>query len=184
MSQLILIGSRGAGKTSVGRAVSARLGWPFADLDDLAIDLVGGGSVRDFMAREGEPAWRELERRAFVAATAGSGPDRPRILALGGGAVTVAAIRDGLTRLRETGTARVAWLSAPVPTLAERLRADPGDRGSLTGRGLIDELPALLAAREPFYRGLSNLAVDTAGRPVAEVADALVAWLASSQTLS
>lgn len=182
MIQLILIGSRGAGKTTVGRCVSARLGKSFADLDDRAIALGGGGSVRDFMARSGEPAWRELERGAFLEAT--GGPARPAVLALGGGAVTVAAIRDELTRLRDSGSVRVVWLSAPVATLAERLRADPGDRGSLTGLGLIDELPALLAAREPLYRGLSNLVVDTAGRSATEVADSVVSWLATPQTLS
>jgi shikimate kinase len=71
-----------------------------------------------------------------------------------------------------------------VATLIERLRADPGDRGSLTGRGLLEELQALLAAREPLYSGLSNLAVDTGGRTVAEVTDELLAWLAAPQPLS
>jgi shikimate kinase len=182
MIQLILIGSRGAGKTAVGRAVSARLGRPFADLDDRAIALAGGGSIRDFMARAGEPAWRDIERRAFLDAT--GGPERPAVLALGGGAVTVAAIRDGLDLLRESGSVRIVWLSTPVELLAARLQAAPGDRGSLTGLGLIDELPALLAVREPLYRGLSNVAFDTAGRSVAEVADTVVAWFATSKAVS
>lgn len=182
MTQLILIGSRGAGKTSVGRMVAARLGWTFVDLDDHAIALAGGGSIRDFLARTGEPAWRELERRAFLAATAG--PSRPEVVALGGGAVTVAAIREELRRLRDAGSVRIAFLAAPIETIAARLRADPGDRGSLTDLGLIEELPGLLAAREPLYRGLSNRTVDTAGRSVAEVADGLVAWLETAQTLS
>jgi shikimate kinase len=182
MPQLILIGSRGAGKTSVGAALAARLGTTFVDLDDRAIALGGGGSIRELIAREGEAAWRGLERRAFVDAM--QGPSVPAILALGGGAVTVAEIRDGLVRLRAAGSVRVVWLRAPVATLIERLRADPGDRGSLTGRGLLEELQALLAAREPLYSGLSNLAVDTGGRTVAEVTDELLAWLAAPQPLS
>lgn len=182
MTQLILIGSRGAGKTAVGRLLSARLERPFVDLDDLAIALAGGGSIRDFMARAGEPAWRELERRAFLDATGGPAP--PAILALGGGAVTVPAIREELVRLTDAGSVRIVWLSAPLATLAARLKADPGDRGSMTGLGLIDELPALLATREPLYRGLSNLVVETHGRSIADVADAVVASLATTDPLS
>lgn len=182
MPQLILIGIRGAGKTSVGSLLAARLGRTFVDLDDRAIALAGGGSIRDFMARAGEPAWRELERRAFLDATGGPGP--PTILALGGGSLSVPAIRDELVRLKDSGSVRIVWLSAPIEALVARLQADPGDRGSLTGRGLIDELPALLATREPLYRGLSNLVVETHGRSIAEVADAVVASLASSNSLS
>lgn len=182
MPQLILIGSRGAGKTSVGVDLAARLGRTFADLDDRAISLVGGGGVRAFIARAGEPAWRELERRAFLEATVG--PVRPAILALGGGAVTVAMIREELARLRARDAVRVAWLTASIATLSGRLDADPGDRGSLTGLGLAEELPTLLAAREPFYRSLSDRTVATDGRSIAAIADDLAAWLVSVETVS
>ena len=104
MTRLILIGSRGAGKTSVGRVLAARLARSFIDLDDQAIALVGGGRVRDFLARSGEPAWRALEHRALLAAFESSGP--ATIVALGGGAVTVPAIRELVESARRLRTAR------------------------------------------------------------------------------
>lgn len=182
MTRLILIGSRGAGKTSVGRVLAARLARSFIDLDDQAIALAGGGRVRDFLARSGEPAWRALEHRALLAAFESSGP--ATIVALGGGAVTVPAIRELVESARRLRTARVAFLAAPAETLVARLRADPGDRGSLTGAGLLEELPSLLASREPFYRSLADRTVETAGRDVAAVAAELAAWLTASETLS
>lgn len=182
MPQLILIGSRGAGKTSVGTAIAARLGVDFLDLDERAIALGGGGSIRALIAREGEAAWRDLERRAFLEAMEANPP--PAIVALGGGAVTVPGIREELVRRSAAGSALVAWLRAPVAVLAERLRDDPGDRGSLSGLGLLAELPALLAAREPLYRGLSNLEIETDRRTVAEVADELLARIAGPEPLS
>ena len=183
MHRLILIGSRAAGKTSVGRLVAASRSVPFADLDDRAIALAGGGSIAVFFEMHGEAAWRSLERRAFAAALDG-GLDRSpdsiepaRVIALGGGAVTVPEIRDGLEAGRRDGSLRVAWLSAPVATLSARLEADPGDRRSLTGRGVAEETGDLLARREPLYRRLADREFPTADRPVATVAAEIGAWL-------
>ena len=77
----------GAGKTTFGREVAARLGRPFLDLDK-AIEERAGKSIADLFAERGEAAFRRTEEQAVRAALA---PAVPSVIALGGGAVTSAA---------------------------------------------------------------------------------------------
>ena len=80
---IVLIGYRGSGKTSVGRLLADRLGWAFVDTDDL-IESQAGTSIADIFATEGEAGFRAREREAIAKAT----QDARRVIAVGGGAVT------------------------------------------------------------------------------------------------
>ena len=82
----VLIGPMAAGKTSVGRALAARLGVPFADLDALIVQEAGR-TIPDIFADEGEPAFREREARSLVRAVA----HQRGVLSLGGGVVSIGA---------------------------------------------------------------------------------------------
>jgi shikimate kinase len=62
---IVIIGFMGAGKTTVGHLLSERLGLPFVD-SDLVIEQQTGRAVRDIFAEDGEPAFRELERRVVA----------------------------------------------------------------------------------------------------------------------
>jgi shikimate kinase len=98
------------------------------------------------------------------------------VIATGGGVVLRPENRR---RLRDAGL--VVWLTADARTLWDRLRQDPataGRRPDLTVGGLA-EVEALLRARRPLYEEVAHLAVDTAGRPPVEVAEAVLALLAS-----
>ncbi len=165
---VVLVGLPGSGKTTVGRLVAAALGAPFVDLDE-AVERRAGKSVARIFAEAGERAFRALEAELGAAALAGP----PVVIAPGGGyltdAVTLrAARRSGLLVYLETGAA----------VAAARLEGGAG-RPLLAGGASPARLAALLAAREPLYRG-AECVVPTGGRSPADVA-AAVASLARSR---
>lgn len=145
-ARVVLVGMMGAGKTTVGRALAARIGWDFVDLD-AAIERLAGRSVAEIFAEDGEAAFRELEHAAASMAARG----HRVVIAAGGGAFiqpkTRAVLREG---------ASVVWLSCAVDTLHARIGGGAG-RPLAGSRATIG---ALLNEREPVYR-LADLAVDT-----------------------
>ncbi|MEE8169110.1 MAG: shikimate kinase, partial [Phycisphaerae bacterium] len=79
---IVLIGHRACGKTTVGRALAQRLGRPFVDTDEL-VTAAAGRTVRDIFEQEGEAGFRSRERAAVVQATSADAS----VIAVGGGAV-------------------------------------------------------------------------------------------------
>jgi shikimate kinase len=167
---LVLIGYRGTGKTTVARLVAERLGWPWFD-SDAEIESRAGKSIADIFADEGEAAFRDWESQV-VADLAG----RERcVLALGGGAV----MRSG-NRAVIASQSKTVWLRALPETLWRRIRQDQstaGRRPNLTSAGGITEIIATLDARDPVYRQCAEWEVDTEGKSPAEVADAILVQL-------
>lgn len=157
-AHVLLIGLRGAGKTTVGRSLAQRLGRPFYDLDDLVLRRLEARSVRAVFEREGEAAWRAGEQDALSAFLAA--PVALSVLALGGGAPMVPGIADFITKAKAEGRALVVHLQCDPSTAAQRLSRDPGDRTSITGAGLIEELAALYEVRDGRYRALADLSID------------------------
>src|SRR3954470_13543686 len=78
---IVLVGLMGAGKTSIGRRLAARLGMPFRDAD-AEVELAAGCTIPEIFARYGEPAFRDGERRVIRRLLSAD----PLVLALGGGA--------------------------------------------------------------------------------------------------
>jgi shikimate kinase len=151
-----LVGYRGTGKTTVGRLLAARLGWDFLDADEV-LEAEAGASIPALFAAEGEPAFRDREADVLRRLTA-----RDRlVLATGGGAVLRPENRDALRRF---GT--VVWLRSDPATLRRRLGANgaAATRPALTAAGTLGEVEAVLAAREPLYREVADLVLDTDGR--------------------
>ena len=164
---LALVGYRGSGKTTVGRIVAARLGWPFADADQ-ELEARAGRSIYAIFEESGEPAFRDLEESTLRDLTA----RHPLVLATGGGAILRECNR---LALREFGT--VAWLRADPSTLTDRLGRASGNRPALTPAGLLGEIAEVLEARAPLYRDVADLVVETAGRPPAAIASEILAAL-------
>ena len=155
------MGARGAGKTSVGRFLAARLGLPFVDTDAV-VEARSGRTIPDLF-REG--AFRTWEREAVADAMG-----RPRgVVALGGGAV----LDDAFDAAGWT----VVWLTAEPAVLAARVQADPTARPSLTGAPPHVEMSDVLAAREMRYAELAQLTIATDTLDVGAVVDAIVARL-------
>jgi shikimate kinase len=153
---IILLGLRASGKTTVGRLLAARLGRVFVDLDDRTAAALGAASAGAALARHGEAAFRLAEAGALGAAL-GEGP---MVLALGGGTPTAPGAEALLKRGREAGKIRVVYLRASASELRSRLAGDATVRPSLTGRGTMDEVEELLAARDPLYRGLADVVIE------------------------
>lgn len=157
---LFLIGMRGAGKTSCGLRAAELVGASFLDADG-CLEQEAGRSVATIFREDGEAAFRALEREITLELL--KLPDA--VIATGGGCVVDPELREALLKLEG-----VVWLRAETEELASRLRAASDDRPSLTGAPPWEELPGLLARREPHYLACARRSVDTGGRTVEEVA--------------
>ncbi len=154
---LYLIGPRGAGKTTVGRATAAALGVPFADADQ-QVEERAGQSIPEIFAQKGERAFRVLERAVMLDLLGRGGV----VVSTGGGAVLDSRVRQGLRE--QPG---VVWLRAPLDVLCRRIRGS--SRPSLTGAAPEEELGELVRQREPLYRQCADVRVDTGERSLEEV---------------
>jgi shikimate kinase len=169
-SNLILIGYRGCGKSSVGRLVAQRLGRLFTDTDE-RVERLAGRCVRDIFRIDGEAAFRRMESQVLQEVLSAE----RQVVSVGGGAVLVAANRQ---RMRQAGLC--IWLQASAEELERRLAADPRSaelRPALTDDSPRDEIERLLAIRAPLYADTADARVKTDGRSIAQVTDALVAIL-------
>lgn len=187
---IVLIGLRASGKSTVARALSARLGRPGMDLDDLVRATFDGRRVTDIWEQEGEPAFRAAEARALVAAFAGP----PAILALGGGTPMIPAASSALEAEAGAGRIALVYLRGSAERLARRLEADRGDRPALGGFAETSaaEVTRAMRARDARYGDLAGLVVDldaVLGGPEAEPADgperiaaAIESWLDTADT--
>jgi shikimate kinase len=163
--RLVLVGLPGAGKSTVGAELAARLGVAFADSDDL-IARQTGRSVSEIFAAQGEPAFRQLEADMIAEALAGF----DGVLALGGGAVTVESVRQDLADSAAAGVPVVQLCAEPAELLSRLAGAEP--RPLLAGDAAA-RLAELAAARSRLYAEVATAHIDTGGRSAAEVAAAL-----------
>jgi shikimate kinase len=151
---LLLIGLRASGKTTLGAALASALGAEFVDLDDGTARELGFASAGDAFRAAGEAVFREAESRAFRIAVDAA----PRVIALGGGTPTAPGVAAMIDALRQSGRAVVVFLDPPLSTLESRLRANVGNRPSLTAAGVVDEVEEVARRRRPLYAALADFA--------------------------
>lgn len=137
---IVLVGIMGAGKTSIGRRLAARLGLPFRDAD-LEIEQAAGCSIAEIFARFGEPAFRDGEKRVIKRLLAAE----PTVLAAGGG-----AYMDPETRAVIRANAISIWLRSTLPVLLRRV-AHRTHRPLLNADEPETVLGRLIALRYPIY---------------------------------
>lgn len=156
--RIYLTGSRGSGKTTVGRLLAASIGYGFCDLDNYLCSREGR-SVAEIVAEAGWQEFRRLEEEVLREASIGSN----LVFATGGGVVLSPANR---TFLQQAG--RVIWLQAPVAELAARLARNPlpGQRPSLTDLDHEAEIARVLSEREPLYAACCHDIINGAQEPV------------------
>lgn len=164
---ITLVGYRGTGKSTVGRALAERLGWRCIDADAV-IEERAGCTIRRIFDEQGEPAFRALEQQVLEELLR---QDR-LVIAAGGGAVLSAVTRE---RMQSAGP--VVWLQASVDTILQRLASDVAThlrRPALTDLSEQDEVTRLLAVREPLYREVGTIAVLSDGRTPEDIAGEII----------
>jgi shikimate kinase len=137
---IVLVGLMGAGKSTVGRRLSLRLGLPFVDADT-EIETAAGMTVSEIFDKFGEAYFRDGERRVIARLIDGT----PKVIATGGGAF----INDD-TRALILDQALAIWLDAEPSVLVERV-ARRDSRPLLRDRDPMQVLTELAAKRNPFY---------------------------------
>ncbi len=151
----------GSGKSTVGRTLHQRLGYPWVDMDH-EITLRTGRTVPEIFAQDGEPAFRAMETELLRELTATAGDQR--IISTGGGVV---GSEENRALLRRLGF--VVWLDVGSDVIFERTMRNR-DRPLLHDEDPRRRIETLLAMREPWYRETAHLRVDTAGLDSTELA--------------
>jgi shikimate kinase len=145
MQQIVLIGARGTGKTTIAQQLALALGYDWVDAD-VEIELRAGKSIAAIFADAGEPTFRDYESAVLSELL-----KRDRlILALGGGVIVRPENRALLQQARP-----VIWLTGKPETLWPRIQGDAttaARRPALTVHHGIEEIRQLLRVREPWYR--------------------------------
>ena len=157
---IALVGLPGSGKSTIGRYLAKRWSMPFVDVD-VAIEEHIGCTIRDFIAKEGESRFRDVEQEVLAALLA-----RPEktVVATGGGAVLKAENRQELA-----GHAQVVYLSASPHEIAKRLQRDT-QRPLLQVDNPLQRLLDLHAIRDPLYKEVADFVVAGSGLSAAQVA--------------
>ena len=158
IENIALIGFMGTGKSSVGQMVAAALHFSFLDTDH-AIEVRAGKSVAEIFAQDGEPAFREWERRLVNELA----ERKKTVVSTGGG---LPANQANLTSLKAHSL--IVCLYATPEKIWERVRHQ-SHRPLLNDPNPLAKIKSLLAAREPFYRQ-ADVLVTTEMRSVREVA--------------
>ena len=153
-THVLLIGLRASGKSTLGAALAARLGTDFIDLDDRTARALGCSAAGDALRASGEASFREAEVQALREACA----EPPKVIALGGGTPTAPGAAAFIGSMRGERRAVVVFLDPPLSTLEARLSKDAGDRPSLTGRGVVEEIGEIARRRRPLYAALADFA--------------------------
>jgi shikimate kinase len=166
-TQLIAItGFMAAGKTTVGRALAAKLNCKFVDLDEL-ITAQQNAAIHELIKREGEDRFRQLETTTLAEALAVSDGF---VLALGGGSWA----REENRRLLTERNARVIWLDAPFELCWQRIPTGDNGRPLAPSREVAEKL---YLARLPVYE-LADLRITVSeGQSADECANEIAALL-------
>jgi shikimate kinase len=163
---IVLVGARCSGKTTVGKILSAMTGKVFLDTDTL-VEEKAGSSIEALIAARGWEAFRDFERQAVKVVSERDN----QIIATGGGVVL-----DEVNVNQLAPNARVVWLDGKAEVLRQRMEAEERSgkrRPSLTGMDPLQEITEVLIVRDPFYGRASTLRVDTTGLSPDEVASVI-----------
>jgi shikimate kinase len=165
---IVFVGMMGAGKTAVGRTLSAQLGVVFRDSDH-EIEKAAARTIAEIFARDGEPFFRRKESQVIERLLEGA----PGVLSTGGGAFLSPANREMISKMGVS-----VWLNADLDLLWERVRhkdtrpllKTPDPKGTL--RALFEARVPLYAQSDVEVRSMPGMSLDLMAR---RVADALLA---------
>jgi shikimate kinase len=160
VAPIVLVGVPGAGKTTVGKLLARAMNVDFFDSDQV-IENRAGKSVSDIFTQDGEPAFRKIEHEVVCELL----QNDAAVLALGGGSLGNDDTRTQVSK------AKVVWLIAGLAQAVDRVgmnRNRPLLLGNVRG-----QLADLMTAREPLYKEVATIAVDTSKLIPSEVVQAI-----------
>ena len=163
---VVLIGLPGAGKSKVGRLLADRLGIAHIDTDTLIVERAGR-PITDIFATDGECAFRAMETEAVADALMAQA-----VVSLGGGAAQTPAVRELLSGHN------VIYIDAPHDELVRRTASKT--HRPLLARDPSGTLARLRAEREPHYRAVATIIVESGPGPVEDVVSAIAQQLEHS----
>ena len=154
---IVLLGYRGSGKSTLGKMLADELWKEFIDTDQAVCKKLGLDSVARIWSELGEPAFREAEAQVVQEAVR----KKDHVIALGGGSLMREDTRLAVKQAPDT---QRIYLRCEPTVLAQRLASDPGtaaQRPALTAHaGGLQEIQAVLAQREPHYRETADQEFD------------------------
>jgi len=164
---VILVGYRGTGKSTIARELSRTLNMPRVSFDE-ELQLRANLSIREIVANNGWEHFRDLEQALVAEYAQSSG----RILDCGGGVVERP---QNTAVLRAAGT--VIWLAASVDTIVRRISGN-SERPALTSNmTFTEEVESVLRRRTPLYQNLAHVRISTdVAAPTAIVRQILSLW--------
>ncbi len=162
-TNIVLIGFMGAGKTTVGKALAAKLGKRFVELDELIVERAGKPITRIF-AEDGEICFRELE---ITVAKEAAGREN-QVVAAGGGIVLN---RINTDRLKQNGI--IVYLTATPAEIVRRVAGDEG-RPLLNTPDREKRIKELLALRKSLYEQAADIKISTSRRSVDAIVNEII----------
>ena len=171
---IVLIGYRASGKSTIGKLLAAKLTMEFVDIDHDIIARYDQKSVAQIWEEFGEPAYRETECDVTELAC-----NRDNlVIALGGGTPMQERAFNAISKAQNT---TCVFLQAPADVLYQRSIIDTGNtdnRPSFSGdRSGLEEVEHMLALREPTYKRLAHHTIDVAKLSFTDAADAIAELL-------
>lgn len=164
---IVLIGYRGTGKSTVGRLLASRLGHQLVSTDAEIVKRAQR-TVPEIIAQEGWEYFRDLESDICREL---AGRDQ-LVIDTGGGAILRT---QNIDALKKHGT--LFWLTASVETIAKRIGSD-NQRPSLTGnKSFVDEIEEVLQERVPKYQAAADHVIATDHRSVTQLVETVLALL-------
>ena len=161
--RIALVGLRGAGKTTLGRRLAARLDWPFVELTR-EIEREYGADVAEILALSGQPGLRRQEYRALGRIA----DERARAVIAAPGGIVAEPASLGLLLART----HTVWVTAAPEEHMARVAAQGDRRPMADNPEAMADLRAILAARSPDY-ARADARLDTSGRPLEDCLDEL-----------
>jgi shikimate kinase len=180
---VVLIGYRATGKSTVGKILSAKLKIAFWDTDAM-VEKNTGMPIKEIVALQGWDFFRAKERETIEYLS----QKEDGVIATGGGVVlfreNVKLLKQNVDLLKQTGV--IIWLNAPLQDIIDRLKKDAQNgmiRPQFTSGNIIQETIDIMRKRIPLYESAADHTVDTAGKSAVQVAEEIYQYLRKSGNL-
>lgn len=166
MSNIILIGFMGSGKSSVGRLLAEKLERKFVDMDD-EIEIAENKTINEIFEEYGEEHFRSLETGYLEKLLT----KKNKVISTGGGVIIK---EENVEILRKIGV--VVYLNTSIEQLMKNLEGDTL-RPLLQGKDVKEKIVNLLRTREPIYFEAANMIIQTEGKSVEDVTNEIIKLL-------